>query len=42
MLPVFDVESGLEALLPLESDCLTDDGLAMTSSRFLIVAEKPG
>jgi SAM-dependent methyltransferase len=40
-IPDFDVERDLEALLALEADCSTDDGLVMTWSRFLIVAEKP-
>lgn len=38
-IPDFDVERDLEALLELESDCSTDDGLVMTWSRFLLVAE---
>ncbi len=36
----FDVEPDLEALLALEADCSTDEGLMMTWSRFLLVAEK--
>jgi hypothetical protein len=39
-IPDFDVERDLESLLALEADCSTDDGLVMTWSRFLIVAEK--
>ena len=39
-IPDFDVERDLDALLALEADCRTDDGLAMTWSRFLLVAEK--
>jgi hypothetical protein len=37
----FDVERDLETLLALEADHTTEDGLIMTWSRFLIVAEKP-
>ncbi len=36
----FDVERDLEVLLALEADCSTDEGLMMTWSRFLLVAEK--
>jgi len=39
-IPDFDIERDLYALLALEADCSTDDGLVMTWSRFLIVAEK--
>jgi len=41
-IPDFDVERDLEALLALEADCSTDDGLVLTWSRFLLVAEKTG
>jgi SAM-dependent methyltransferase len=40
-IPDFDVERDLETLLTLEADCSTDDGLVMTWSRFLLLAEKP-
>jgi len=40
-IPDFDVERDLEALLALEAECSTEDGLVMTWSRFLLVAEKP-
>jgi hypothetical protein len=40
-IPDFDVEGDLEALLALEAGCSTDDGLVMTWSRFLLLAEKP-
>jgi len=40
-IPDFDIERDLEAVLALESDCSTNDGLVMTWSRFLLVAEKP-
>ena len=40
-IPDFDVERDIEALLELEQACSTDDGLVMTWSRFLLVAEKP-
>jgi SAM-dependent methyltransferase len=39
-IPDFDLECDLEALLTLEADCSTDDGLVLTWSRFLLVAEK--
>ena len=39
--PDFDVERDLELLVKLEADCSTSDGLVLTWSRFLIVAEKP-
>jgi len=38
--PGFSPEYDLDALLALESECLTDDGLVLTESRFLIIAEK--
>ena len=38
--PNFDVERDLEALLALETERMTPDGLVLTESRFLIVAEK--
>lgn len=40
-IPEFDVERGIDALLALETDLKTDDGLVLTESRFLLVAEKP-
>jgi SAM-dependent methyltransferase len=40
-IPDFDVERDLEALLALEAECSTEDGLVLTWSRFLLVAEKP-
>ena len=40
-IPEFDLDRDLEALLEIESDCQTGDGLVLTESRFLIVAEKP-
>lgn len=39
-IPDLDVERDLELLLQLEQDCLTDDGLAITWSRDLIIAVK--
>lgn len=41
-IPDFDVERDLDALLTLEAKHSTGDGLVMTWSRFLLVAEKPG
>jgi len=38
--PGFSPEGDLDALLALESECLTEDGLVVTESRFLIIAEK--
>jgi len=40
-IPDFNVERDLDALLALEAGCTTDDGLVLTWSRFLLVAEKP-
>ena len=40
-IPDFDLERDLDALLALEADCRTADGIVLTESRFLIVAEKP-
>ncbi len=39
-IPDFDIDRDPEALLALDEDCTTSDGLVMTWSRFLIVAEK--
>lgn len=41
-IPDFDVERDLDALLALERDVSTSDGLVLTECRFLVVAEKPG
>jgi SAM-dependent methyltransferase len=40
-IPDFTVERDLDALLALEERCTTADGLVMTWSRFLLIAEKP-
>ncbi len=40
-IPEFDLDRDVDALLDIESDCWTGDGLVLTESRFLIVAEKP-
>jgi SAM-dependent methyltransferase len=40
-IPDFDIERDLEALLALEADRSTEEGLVLTWSRFLLVAEKP-
>ncbi len=40
-IPDFDIDRDLDALLALEAECSTEDGLVMTWSRFLLVAEKP-
>ena len=39
--PDFDLERDLGALLALEAECQMEDGLVLTESRFLVVAEKP-
>jgi SAM-dependent methyltransferase len=39
--PDFSLERDGEALLALERECSTPDGLVLTESRFVIVAEKP-
>jgi SAM-dependent methyltransferase len=41
-IPEFDVDRDLDALLDLKDECSTADGLVLTWSRFLLVAEKPG
>ncbi len=38
--PDFSLERDGDALMQLEAECLTDDGLVLTESRFVIVAEK--
>jgi len=40
-IPDFDLERDLDALLALEMDCGTADGLLVTESRYLIIARKP-
>jgi hypothetical protein len=40
-IPKFNLEDDLEALLSLESDYSSEEGLVLTESRFLIIAEKP-
>ncbi len=40
-IPEFDVDRDLDALLGLKDECSTEDGLVLTWSRFLLVAEKP-
>jgi SAM-dependent methyltransferase len=40
-IPDFDLERDLDALLALEADCRTEDGIVLTESRFLIMGEKP-
>jgi SAM-dependent methyltransferase len=42
VVPDFALDRDLDALLALERACLTEDGLVLTESRFLIVAQKPG
>jgi SAM-dependent methyltransferase len=40
-IPDFDVERDIDALLALEQDCLTDEGLEVTEHRYLLTARKP-
>jgi SAM-dependent methyltransferase len=40
-IPDFDLEGDLHALRSLEAACTTKDGLVLTESRFLLVADKP-
>jgi hypothetical protein len=40
-IPDFDVTRDLELLLQLEADCAHPEGLVLTWSRLLVVAEKP-
>ncbi len=40
-IPRFDIENDIDSLLSFEAECHTEDGLVLTESRFLIVAEKP-
>jgi hypothetical protein len=40
-IPEFGVERDIDALLALEADLMTEDGLVLTESRYLLVAEKP-
>ncbi|HLZ71781.1 MAG TPA: methyltransferase domain-containing protein [Dehalococcoidia bacterium] len=41
-IPDFALNRDLDPLLALERACLTEDGLVLTESRFIIVAQKPG
>lgn len=41
LLAGFDVERDVDALLALERDCLTDDGLMVTEDRYLLTARMP-
>ena len=40
-IPKFNLEDDVEALLALESECTSEEGLVLTESRFLIIAERP-
>jgi SAM-dependent methyltransferase len=40
--PGLDPEGDIDSLLSLDAECHTKDGLVLTESRFLLVAEKPG
>jgi hypothetical protein len=37
----FDLDADLDALLALETDCLTEDGVVLTECRYLLTARKP-
>jgi len=39
-IPDFDLERDLDAMRSLETACATKDGLVLTESRFLLVANK--
>lgn len=41
-IPDFDIERDLDALLALEGERLMEDGLVLTETRYLLVAQKPG
>jgi SAM-dependent methyltransferase len=40
-IPQFNLESDIDSLLSLDRECRTENGLELTESRFLLVAEKP-
>ncbi len=40
-IPGFDLEHDIDSLLSFDAECRTEDGLVLTESRFLLVAEKP-
>ncbi len=40
LIPDFDVERDIDALLALEEDCLTDEGFVVTQDRYLLTARK--
>jgi SAM-dependent methyltransferase len=41
-IPGFNLERDIEALLSLEKGCRTENGLELTESRYLLIAEKKG
>jgi hypothetical protein len=40
-IPGFSLDRDIDALLALEEECRTENGLELTESRFLLIAEKP-
>lgn len=40
--PGFNLEDDLDSLLSLDAECHAKDGLVLTESRFLLIAQKPG
>jgi len=40
-LPGFSLERDIDGLLALEKDCRTGNGLELTESRYLLIADKP-
>jgi SAM-dependent methyltransferase len=41
-IPEFDVEADIDALLALDRDCATADGIVVSEGRYLLDARKPG
>jgi hypothetical protein len=39
--PGFSLEGDIASLLSLDKECHTENGLELTESRFLLIAEKP-
>jgi SAM-dependent methyltransferase len=40
-IPKFNLENDIDSLLSLEKECRTENGLELTESRFLLIADKP-
>lgn len=41
MIPGISLEGDMDSLLSLDRECHTDNGLELTESRFLLIADKP-